>query len=283
VTVHFDAHHSSANSIASHSHHFQLELKLSQPVGFGELGRGATPKAIPHQEPQIHQLVAKKHGVISEKTDMAQEGTFSDLHHIHYFDMDHADGPRRNLGILAAECDNSKSARGEMRSAQLLHRVNSQQTPRRVFAVLFSDIAPIRYIKFLPQEELPTFWNDDERELLAGTTLKPAVDAKLKSLQKEYDRLRSLTEKVPWCAKIWWDEDSGLLTFDDFAQVDAMYRSRALEYPGIGEAMVPCLDMANHTAGQATAAVYETDNRGDAILLLRDGKVLDAGSEVTIT
>lgn len=61
-----------------------------------------------------------------------------------------------------------------------------------------------------------------------------------------------------------------------------MYRSRALEYPGIGDCMVPCIDMANHAAGDYTAALYETDGSGNAILLMRDDVSIEAGGEVTI-
>lgn len=62
-----------------------------------------------------------------------------------------------------------------------------------------------------------------------------------------------------------------------------MYRSRALEFPGIGDAMVPCVDMANHAAGTNTKALYETDSAGNAVLLLRDGVSVAKGEEVTIT
>ncbi|KAK4964228.1 hypothetical protein LTR66_012406 [Elasticomyces elasticus] len=139
------------------------------------------------------------------------------------------------------------------------------------------------YIKYLPAELLPTFWSDRERELLIGTTLAPAVSAKKKSLYREFERLRSSTAHLPWCVRCWWDEVDGLVTFDDWLQVDAMYRSRALEFPGLGDCMVPCVDMANHTSGDVTAAVYERDGDGDALLLLRDGKAVEGGDEVTIT
>jgi len=118
---------------------------------------------------------------------------------------------------------------------------------------------------------------------LVGTTLQPALDAKMKSLKKEFDQLRTLTQSVPWCAKYWWDDEGGFITFDDWMEVDAMYRSRALEFPGIGDVMVPCLDMANHAADDATTALYETNNRGDALLLLQDGSNISRGDEVTIT
>jgi hypothetical protein len=131
--------------------------------------------------------------------------------------------------------------------------------------------------------ELPTFWRRREQELLTGTTLLPAVNAKMKKLKKEFNQVRMLTQSVPWCAKYWWDKEAGLIRFDDWMQVDAMYRSRALEFPGIGDAMVPCIDMANHAADDATSALYETNSRGDALLLLRDGYNVSRGDEVTIT
>jgi hypothetical protein len=62
-----------------------------------------------------------------------------------------------------------------------------------------------------------------------------------------------------------------------------MYRSRALEFPGIGDSMVPCIDMANHASDDATAALYETDGQGNAILLLRDRADMKEGDEITIT
>lgn len=138
-------------------------------------------------------------------------------------------------------------------------------------------------MKFLPLEMLPTVWTDEERSLLTGTSLAPATEAKLKSLKREYDLIQSATEAIPWCQKVWWDTYNGLLTFDDWMQVDAMYRSRALEFPGIGDSMVPVVDMANHASGDLTGALYEADEMGNALLLLRDGKTLSEGEEVTIT
>jgi len=62
-----------------------------------------------------------------------------------------------------------------------------------------------------------------------------------------------------------------------------MYRSRALDLPNTGHAMVPCVDMANHASGDATVALYETDDHENAVLQLRWGKRLHPGEEVTIT
>ncbi|KAF2181986.1 SET domain-containing protein [Zopfia rhizophila CBS 207.26] len=139
------------------------------------------------------------------------------------------------------------------------------------------------YIKFLPDELLPTFWTEEEQELLVGTTLRPAVRAKLNSLLREYESVRAATEHIDWCAKYWWDDERGLINFEDWMRVDAMYRSRALEFPGVGDCMVPCVDMANHASGDATAALYETDGSGNGLLLLRDTKDIKKDGEITIT
>jgi hypothetical protein len=139
------------------------------------------------------------------------------------------------------------------------------------------------YIKFLPDELLPTFWSEEEQNLLQGTTLQPAIRAKLNSLFREFESVRNATESIDWCAKYWWDEDCGLVTLEDWLLIDAMYRSRALEFPGAGDCMMPCVDMANHASGDATAALYETDKDGNGLLLLREGKMISKGGEITIT
>ena len=104
------------------------------------------------------------------------------------------------------------------------------------------------------------------------------MSAKLKSLRKEYDNLCSATAHTRWYQIV---EDH--IDLDDWLQADAMYRSRALELPGVGHCMVPCLDLANHAAGEETIAIYEKEADGNAVLLLRDGKRVRQGGEVTIT
>ncbi|KAK3069051.1 hypothetical protein LTR53_012908 [Teratosphaeriaceae sp. CCFEE 6253] len=118
----------------------------------------------------------------------------------------------------------------------------------------------------------------DELQLLVGTTLAPAAAYKLKSLHREYDKLQESAADTRW-----FQAAQHLVDFDDWLQVDAMYRSRALDFPGIGHCMVPCIDLANHTAGEATIAIYERDRDGNAILLLRPGKSVAKGEEITIT
>ena len=103
----------------------------------------------------------------------------------------------------------------------------------------------------------------------------------MNSLLREFENVRTATEGIDWCAKHWWDEEHGLFGFDDWLRVDAMYRSRALEFPGVGDCMVPCIDFANHASGDDTGALYEADGDGNGLLLLR--KDIEKAGEVTIT
>ena len=44
------------------------------------------------------------------------------------------------------------------------------------------------YVAFLPEDfSLPTFYSEEERELLQGTSLADAVEQKLRSLENEFD------------------------------------------------------------------------------------------------
>ena len=140
------------------------------------------------------------------------------------------------------------------------------------------------YVQFLPSHiALPTFWNEHERSLIVGTSLHAALEAKMNSLDREFNSLREATISIPWCHQVWWDTDSGKMTFDDWKLVDALYRSRALELPSTGHAMVPCIDIANHASGDDTVALYDVDQDQNAILVLREGKSLTLNSEITIT
>ncbi|KAL1969478.1 hypothetical protein VTN77DRAFT_8916 [Rasamsonia byssochlamydoides] len=181
--------------------------------------------------------------------------------------------------VLEAVGDYGRTARGAILIFLLLHITYQASSQRIGVSNPWSE-----YIKFLPASvPLPTFYTEDERELLYGTSLKDAVDTKIASLEREFEHLRNATATIPWCMREWWDVETGKLTFDDWKQVDAMYRSRALDLPGTGHAMVPCVDMANHASGDATIALYETDEEGNAVLQLRWGKTLHPGDEVTIT
>lgn len=140
------------------------------------------------------------------------------------------------------------------------------------------------YVQFLPSHiALPTCWIEEERSALRGTSLETALEAKLKSLDRECSEFRSATSSIAWCQRTWWDTNTGTLSFEDWKLIDAMYRSRALDLPGTGHSMIPYIDNANHASGDNTTSLYETDLDGNAILILRNGKDLKRGDEVTIT
>ena len=89
------------------------------------------------------------------------------------------------------------------------------------------------YMKFLPVKiALPTCWNESERALVTGTSLEAALGAKMNSLDREFTLLKEKTSSIDWCRKYWWDTDKGTLTFNDWKNIDAIYRSRALDLPG---------------------------------------------------
>lgn len=139
-------------------------------------------------------------------------------------------------------------------------------------------------MKYMPSSiPLPTFYSEEELELLRGSSLRLAVHAKIASLEKEFKHLRQSTEGLDWCEKYWWDEDTGKLTFNDWKYVDALYRSRMVDLPRHGHAMVPCIDMANHAPEGTVKALYDEDADGNAVLQLRDGRSLRADEEVTIS
>ncbi|KAL8827749.1 MAG: hypothetical protein Q9191_003001 [Dirinaria sp. TL-2023a] len=141
-----------------------------------------------------------------------------------------------------------------------------------------------RYVQMLPSKtNVPTFWSENERSAIQGTSLEAALESKLSSLDREFAELRAATSPISWCRECWWDEQSGCLTAEDWKLVDAWYRSRALDLPGTGHAMVPCIDMANHSSGENTTALYDTDKDGNGVLVLREGKSLQSGEEITIT
>lgn len=99
------------------------------------------------------------------------------------------------------------------------------------------------------------------------------------ALLKEFETLREQTAAISWCKKCWWDDEA--LQYEDWVLVDAWFRSRCLELPDIGECMVPVLDMANHSS--QPNAYYEHTSSNGVSLLIRPDKLLEVGSEITIS
>ncbi|EME48806.1 hypothetical protein DOTSEDRAFT_67754 [Dothistroma septosporum NZE10] len=122
---------------------------------------------------------------------------------------------------------------------------------------------------------LSTFWSPSELQLLVGTTLAPAVTSKLKSLQREYNQLCASAARTRWYRFV-----QEHIALDDWMQVDAMFRSRALDF--YGSCMIPGMDLASHAAGDKTNAFY--DRADDKYYLwLSEDKNLSAGQEVNIS
>ena len=140
------------------------------------------------------------------------------------------------------------------------------------------------YIKYLPKQfDLPSLWDVTELRLLQGTSLDTAMKAKLEILDGEFTTLRESTKSIEWCQKYWWDADTDGLTFHDWKVLDAMYRSRAMDLPGIGSATVPIMDMANHAEGTRACAYYDADSDGNGILWLQDSVKLKRNDEIIIS
>ncbi|PHH74845.1 hypothetical protein CDD83_4493 [Cordyceps sp. RAO-2017] len=136
------------------------------------------------------------------------------------------------------------------------------------------------YVGHLPRYvPVPTMWSQAERLLLRGTSLEAALEAKLAALAREFEALRGQSEAMPFWNDFLWGRDAA--SVDDWILVDAWYRSRCLELPQVGDAMVPGLDMANHSS--RPTAYYEVDEGGDVVLLPRPDCAAPAGREVTIS
>ncbi|KAL8811871.1 MAG: hypothetical protein Q9200_001459 [Gallowayella weberi] len=195
----------------------------------------------------------------------------------------HAKSDRHLQEVLEVVGDYSRSARGAILIFLLMQITHAASIGPGGIGIGISGPST-EYIKFLPGTvPLPIFWTDEEKTLAAGTSLEAALEAKLRSLDREFAHLRASTASIGWCQECWWHSGTEGLTFEDWKQVDAMYRSRALDLPGTGHAMVPYIDMANHASGDETVALYDTDSDGNAVLLLRGGKTLKPDDEVTIT
>jgi hypothetical protein len=186
-----------------------------------------------------------------------------------------------HIRLGAALTNNQQTTRGAIMLFLLVQITHSSPDTKRQVGMS----SPwSEYIKFFPPAfPLPTCYSDEEQQLLKGTSLAAVVEAKLSSLEFEFARLRQCTENISWCREVWWEEGTGSLTHDDWKYVDAAYRSRMVDLPGSGHAMVPCVDMANHVSGSDVRALYDADSEGNAILQLRWGKTMRPGEEVTIS
>ncbi|KAL2869321.1 SET domain-containing protein [Aspergillus lucknowensis] len=197
--------------------------------------------------------------------------------------QDRAKYDRHLREVLEATQDFGKTARGAILTF-LLTQISHSSPDFEGKSKIGSADAWTEYVKFLPSFiPLPTFWTMEELELLRGTSLRLAYEAKITALEKEFEHFRQTTEEIKWCQDLWWDENTRAVTFEDWKYLDAVFRSRMVDLPGCGHAMVPCIDMANHAPESAVNAFYGKDADGNAILQLHLGKQLRSGEEVTIS
>ncbi|KAB5562806.1 hypothetical protein GE09DRAFT_1056586 [Coniochaeta sp. 2T2.1] len=146
------------------------------------------------------------------------------------------------------------------------------------------------YIGLQPEDvPIPTMWTVEERSLLKGTSLESPVAAKMTLLEREFATIRETTRAVPFWREVF---DSGHISLCDWIWVDALFRSRSFELPYSGVSCVPCLDLANHRDfevddnGMVTpsTAYFQQDPETEAVtLLLREGRTVAAGEEITIS
>ncbi|KAI9368672.1 hypothetical protein BJX61DRAFT_204127 [Aspergillus egyptiacus] len=196
---------------------------------------------------------------------------------------DRAKYDRHLREVLEAAGDFGKTARGAILIFLLIQISHSSPDANEKHKIGSSN-AWSEYVKFLPSYvPLPTLWTMEELELLRGTSLRMAYEAKILSLEKEFDQLRQATKNIKWCQDLWWDEEIPIVTLQDWKYLDAVFRSRMVDLPGYGHAMVPCIDMANHAPESTVNALYDKDGQGNAVLQLRPGKELRSNEEVTIS
>ncbi|KAF9770399.1 hypothetical protein IL306_012084 [Fusarium sp. DS 682] len=178
----------------------------------------------------------------------------------------------------AANCTSPKSTRADILIYLLAHLVLSSRdasSPRGLAPTPWTE-----YLKFLPRDvPVPTMWSELERVLLQGTSLETALDAKFSALNKEFDEFIEKSSDLPFWNSFFWEEEA--MTINDWVLVDAWYRSRCLELPRSGHAMVPGLDMANHS--HCPTAYYDEDDEGNIILLSRPGVDISPGDDVNIS
>ncbi|KAF4455658.1 SET domain-containing protein 8 [Fusarium austroafricanum] len=117
------------------------------------------------------------------------------------------------------------------------------------------------------------------RQLLDSAGHQPALEAKFSALNKEFDELIEKSSGLAYWNSLFWEKET--VTIKDWVLVDAWYRSRCLELPQAGHAMVPGLDMANHS--HRPTAYYEEDGKDNIVLLARPGADISEGGEVNIS
>ncbi|KAI9263876.1 hypothetical protein EDC94DRAFT_606415 [Helicostylum pulchrum] len=118
------------------------------------------------------------------------------------------------------------------------------------------------YLQALPDqgEDLPIFWEEDEKDLFNGTEMENAVRNDLNDLEDDYAELiEPLLEDYPYIFDRGTNEDDDPYSFDKFIKISTLISSRAFEVDAFHEnALVPFADIFNHK-GEGEQVHFETE------------------------
>ncbi|KAM3441408.1 hypothetical protein MY4824_001532 [Beauveria thailandica] len=155
--------------------------------------------------------------------------------------------------------------------------INASETLNEAF-----EIMRISSELVLSREAVEEYAKVDQhfKQLIETLGRKDALEAKTAALESEFNTLRDTSAGLTFWNQLLWEADGAMLS--DWFLVDAWYRSRCLELPRAGHAMVPALDMVNHSTTDATA-YYEEEASGDVSLRIRPGVSVAAGDEINIS
>jgi hypothetical protein len=101
----------------------------------------------------------------------------------------------------------------------------------------------------------------------------------MSALTEEFEQFREKSSEISFWNDLLWSDET--VSLRDWILADAWYRSRCLELPRSGLAMVPVVDMVNHSP--RPTAYYEENDKDEALLLIRPGNTLSTGDEITIS
>ncbi|KAI8982990.1 hypothetical protein BDB01DRAFT_137258 [Pilobolus umbonatus] len=118
------------------------------------------------------------------------------------------------------------------------------------------------YLQALPDqgEDLPMFWEDEEKELFSGTEMEAAIHSDLDDLEDDYAELiEPILDAHPYIFHRGDNEDNDPYSFDKFIKISTLISSRNFEVDAYHEnALVPFADIFNHK-GENEHVHFETE------------------------
>ncbi|KAL0141707.1 hypothetical protein V8B55DRAFT_1446075 [Mucor lusitanicus] len=118
------------------------------------------------------------------------------------------------------------------------------------------------YLQALPEhgEDLPIFWEEQEKDWFHGTEMESAVHNDLIDLEDDYEELiEPLLEAHPYIFSRGTNLDDDPYSFDKFIKISTLISSRAFEVDAYHEnALVPFADIFNHS-GKNEHVHFETE------------------------